>query len=169
VLAGGALAAIAPLAIGWLAPRMPRPRVVSYAAGGALAACAIAVLSIGSSRYLVRHSLVRVEWDATPAAFLSSRPGFDSGHQPVATAPVALGPEAGDRLTHRSTVVGESEPCARVRARVTAGWVVVRLVDPQPIPGHPGLVFPPRGTAQSCLEALKPQFDDGAYRIYGPA
>jgi hypothetical protein len=127
------------------------------------------VLSIGSSGYLARHALIRVEWDATPAAFLSSRPGFGSGHAPVATAPVALGPEAGDRLTHRSSVVGEREPCARVRARVTAGWVVVRLVDPQPIPGHPGLVFPPRGTAQSCLAALKPQFDDGAYRIYGPA
>jgi hypothetical protein len=144
------------------------PRFARGAAGATLAVAALVALSIGSSGFLARHGLVATEWDAAAAAFLSSRPGFGSAHEPVATAPVAIGPEAGDHLTHRISLIGENEACSSVRARAARGWVVVRLVTPLPIPGHPGLVFPPRGSAQPCLAALRAQFDDGAYRIYGP-
>ena len=44
----------------------------------------------------------------------------------------------------------------------------VRIVDPQPVPGHPGVLFPEEGTAQSCLAAQTPRYADGTYRVYGP-
>jgi hypothetical protein len=149
-------------------PRSWLPAVPARAAAPAgMLACAL-FLAAGTDGFLARHALVRSEWDAAPAAFLSSRPGFRTDRASVATAPVALGLLAGDHLTHRLAVVGQSESCARVRARATRGWVVVRPVDPTPVPGHPGMVFPIAGTAQFCLAGLRPLFDDGVYRIYGP-
>lgn len=164
VVVGAVVSAVAPV----VAPGGRLARLGRTVVGATFAVAALVALSIGSSGFLARHALVATEWDAGAAAFLSSRAGFGSGHEPVASAPVAIGPEAGDRLSHRISLIGESEACSSVRARAARGWVVVRLVTPLPIPGHPGLVFPPRGSAQTCLAPLRAQFDDGAYRVYGP-
>jgi len=137
--------------------------LLMIAAGGVL-------LTAGSGGFVARHALVVYDWDASVARFLSSRPSFHAGRLPIATAPGALGLLAGDRLHHPLALISEHEPCARVRARTRDGWVVVRVrvVDPQPVPGHPGLLFPPEWSAQGCLARRVPLFDDGTYRVYGP-
>jgi hypothetical protein len=133
------------------------------------AAAAALALAASSHGFMARHALVAYEWDATVAGFLAHQHGFGEGRVPVATAPVALGPLAGDRMLHPLAVIGEHESCPQVRARTRAGWVVVRVVVPQPVPGHPGQHYPVEGTAQGCLAGATPRFADGAYRVYGPA
>ena len=51
------------------------------------------------------------------------------------------------------------EPCPAVRERVTRGWVVVRGVDRKLF----GAL-----AAERCLATVKPIFDDGIHRVYGP-
>jgi hypothetical protein len=179
VVAGGLLGGIAagatPLARTRSgAARGPRAsRIVAAVQGPAgatlFALLAAAALSYASAGFLARHAKVGSEVDAAVAGFLTAQPSFATGVQPVAMAPVALGPEAGDRLAHPLVLIGERESCRQVRARDGRGWVVVRLVVPQPIRGYPGLLYPPRGTAQACLAGERPRFDNGAYRIYGPS
>jgi hypothetical protein len=141
---------------------------VTAAGGAGLALVIAAVLSVASTGFLARHARVPSEVDSTVAAFLVARPGFADGVEPVATAPVSLGVEAGDRLVHSLALVGQREPCANIRARARRGWVVVRVLGPQPVPGHPGAFFPLRGSAQGCLASERPRFVNAYYRIYGP-
>lgn len=143
-----------------------RRRVGALLAVAAVAISA-AVLAAGSANYLVRHSTVGSELDSTIAGYLARQPGFASGARPVAFAPYIFGPLAGDSLSHRISLIGESEPCARVLASTRRGWVVLTVVTPHPVPGHPGLLYPSPETAQSCLAHVAPRFENSTYRVYG--
>ncbi len=162
VLIGAALAAAA--------PALARPRSLPRAGAAVTAALASAVgLALGSSGYLARHAKVVTEWDAAAAGFLARQPGFSSGRMAVAAAPDALGPLAGDRLRHRVSLISETATCTQIAALTRQAWVVIRVARAQPLPGHPGVLFPPLGSAQACLGPTPALYDDGSYRIYGPA
>jgi hypothetical protein len=133
------------------------------------AASAAVLLARFSAGYVIRHSTVATEVDHPVAAYFASIPAFQHSRAPIATSPIALGLVAGDTLEHPIGLVGEHESCSRILARARRGWVVVRIVAPTPVPGHPGLLFGVPGAAQRCLGPRTPLVETGPFKIYGPS
>jgi hypothetical protein len=170
-LIAGAVVAVLPLAR--LRPRLVagtawggRGRLVGVGASVAVAVAFAVVLAKTSNGYLARHTAVASEIDQPVATYLASRPGFEFGHTPVATTPVSFGLLAGDTLGHQISLIAERVPCDRVLGLATRAWVVVRVVAPIPVPGHPGLIFGRPGAAQRCLAPQTPVFQTSIYRVY---
>jgi hypothetical protein len=83
---------------------------------------ALAGLALGAGGYLDRHVDTGYV-DADLVRWFASR-GFARDARPVAQTPIVNGLLAGDRVRHPVPLI-EGESCARVRARLRAGWVVV--------------------------------------------
>ena len=71
-----------------------------------------------------------------------------------------LGTVAGDRLSHRLSLVGQHESCAQIAGRLRRGFVIV-----SPMPRD---LSPPQSIAR-CLARTRPAFVEGPYRVYGRA
>jgi hypothetical protein len=97
--------------------------------------------------------------EAPVVAFMLAQPGFASGNQPIASAPAVLATLAGPRLRHPISLIAANEPCARVKARLSSGWVVV-----WPHEYAPGITT--TFDAAQCLQGVRPVFDDGNSLIY---
>lgn len=95
-------------------------------------------------------------------AFMMTQPEFRSGSEPISFAPSVVATLAGPRLAHPLALIPARESCARVRARLRPGWVVV--VPRALLPGITTL-----GDAAYCLRQDHPIYDYlGVLLVYGP-
>ena len=148
---------------GWVAVRLGRrfeARLTTAPALAAAAVVAVLALTAIAHNFAVRHGLVGGHVSSGAMTWLAADPRFQDGDEPVAMAPVLVGPAAGDGLEHRISLIPAREPCARVRARVGHEWL---LIGTEPLPTHLASY-----TAADCLRDVKPAFDDGKYRVYAP-
>jgi hypothetical protein len=166
--AAGALVAGAAIAVSRRA-RGPRSRPAWV--GGALVAVAAVVVGVGlatqASGLIVRQGRMTSSTSPTTrvGGWLASQPRFRDDARPVFVASLALGVQlAGDRLRHRVVLVPPHEACAVTRARARRGWL---LVSPENF-GR-GFLGIARYDAPGCLRGVRPQFDDGKYRVYSAA
>jgi hypothetical protein len=126
---------------------------------GALAPAAVLLLGLSAPGWLARTAHVSATSAAPLEAWFSVQPGFHDAREPIAFSPVIVGPLAGDRVTHDLRFIGPREPCAKVLARLSEGWVVVRVaplldrfLEPRTTPG--------------CLAGVAPVHVAGDYRVY---
>jgi hypothetical protein len=169
VVAAGAAFGLAVLGAATVLARALRPagrrREVSGAVvGAAIAAVAGGLLAIGATGYVERSSRLAesTSLGRGVVSWFVSRPNFANGHRPIAfatRAPIAA--LAGDHFNHVLTVVPPFESCARVRARASAGWVVVT----DPSYGYGFLSVDPYTTPR-CFRNRAPVYDDGTFRVY---
>jgi hypothetical protein len=96
-------------------------------------------------------------YNSTLLAFMLQQPGFRSGHQPIASAPLQFANLAGPRLQHPIVLIGAHERCSRIRERMREGWVVLRL-DYLPVTSGP----------TACVAGIRPVYYDGATIAFGP-
>ena len=166
---------------GW--PLLPRVKYLLIGAGvgaviGALAAgarlpdvpelwrvavpvAAVASLALAAPGWLWRES-EDGSYGSQLLAFMLTQPAFRSGSEPISFAPSVLATLAGPRLAHPLTLIPARESCARVRARLRPGWVVV--VPRALLPGITTL-----GDAAYCLRQDHPIYDYlGVLLVYGP-
>jgi hypothetical protein len=167
-LLGGALLGAALAAIPWgELPRMgvaplgagPRMGLAPLGAAGALlAAVAFSLLAPG---WLHREAKYHRGPGTAVLSFALARPGFASGREPIAFAPVMVATLAGPRLSHPLSLLPARASCDRVRARLRRGWVVLqpRLF----IPGVSAAFDAPR-----CLSGVTPVYNDGTTVVYAP-
>jgi hypothetical protein len=153
----GALLGAALATIPWRVVARPSPLALG-AAGALAAAAALAVIAPG---WLHREAKYRRGAGTAVLSFMLGRPGFASGHEPVAFAPVMVATLAGPRLSHPLSLIPAHEACARLRERLRAGWVVVqpRLF----VPGVSASFDAPR-----CLARVSASYDDGVTLVYAP-
>jgi hypothetical protein len=138
------------------------PRGSLLAAGvGLLAGIALALgLAWGSSGFLARSVAAANAPFVGPVAWFDRQPGYVHGSAPIAMADLTVATLAGDRYQHPLELIPAEAPCAAVRARARAGWVVVTTF------AFPGFrTF----TAARCLAAERPLDVDVGYAVYGPA
>jgi hypothetical protein len=155
--AGGVLLA---LAAGYAAGRLPPlPRRAAVPAVALAAVAAGALAGAAAPGFVERwESAFAQAGKAGPSApgavtWLVTQPAFRDGAAPIAFSAVTNGVLAGDRLQHRIELVGAREACARIRARLRAGWVVEQ-------PALPG------SRIARCLAAARPVYEGPAVRIY---
>jgi hypothetical protein len=119
---------------------------------------AVLALTLAAPGWLWRELKVGTD-NAPVVAFMLAQPGFVSGSQPISFAPAVLATLAGPALRHPISLIGASEPCARVLARLKRGWVVVS-------PGEyaPGITTP--FDAARCLSGVRPVFHNGTSLVY---
>lgn len=115
-VAGGALGAYA---LGGVRPALGGLR---SRARGWLAGLALVPVAAG---YLRRHADTHLTLGTGVAEWLSDQREFRDGAQPILSAPVLLGPLAGDRLRRRQTLLESHHSCRTVRERAQDGWVVI--------------------------------------------
>jgi hypothetical protein len=157
LVAGAVIGALVAWLAGWLLVRIPL----------VLAALVVALLlAIPASGYLDRHAEASRSFDPDVSRFMSSQPGFVDGHRPVAMAPSLAGPLAGDRLTHRLTLLRGDAPCAQVRRIARQGYVVLRAVSSVEVQSSPRVVFPVPVTARRCLFSARRLFARGGVEVY---
>jgi hypothetical protein len=141
--AGGAL----------LLAALGRPRAVIVAA----AAAAVAALAFASSGWVERHGRSG-ELDSGLVNAFAARADWTDGDGPVAASPTVFAAVAGDRLDHPVSLVRPRESCSAIRRRLRDGWIVVERAKRD---------FFPRLSLTGCLRGLRPEFRDGARRIFG--
>jgi hypothetical protein len=94
-----------------------------------------------------------------PVAWFDSQPGYLDGSAPIAMADLTVATLAGDHFQHELELIGADAPCAEVRARARAGWVVVTTF------AFPGFR---KFTAARCLAGERRLDTDIGYAVYGP-
>ncbi|HEY0410925.1 MAG TPA: hypothetical protein VGE42_11730, partial [Candidatus Dormibacteraeota bacterium] len=151
-LAGGAVA----LAAWALRTRLPDAPGLRSAPVGVLAAVAVgALLAIPANGYVRRH--------ADTGAFASRLSGWldrqPADGRPVSSAPIVVGPLAGDRLKRRLAPIPANETCSELRGRARAGYVVL-YVSALPSPDVLALA--------RCLAPRAPDYVDRQFRAWGP-
>jgi hypothetical protein len=157
LVAGAVIGALTAWLAGWLLVRIP------------LAATAIVValvLVIPASGYLERHAEASRSFDPDLSRFMAAQSNFGDDHRPVAMAPILAGPLAGDRLTHRLTLLRDDAPCAQVRRAARDGYVVLRALSSVEVRASPRVVFPVPVTARRCLAPARPVFSRGGVEVY---
>ena len=154
-LAGGALAALAAGLVGRGGPGRFVLAGVGMVAGLGLALG----LAWGSGGFLGRSVVAADAPFVGPVAWFDRQPGYSDGSAPIAMADLTVATLAGDRYQHRLELIGAQEPCAAVRARARAGWVVVTTFV---FPGFRSF------TAARCLAGERALFRDVGYAVYGP-
>jgi hypothetical protein len=117
-------------------------------------------LAVSEPGWLWRSSRAST-YEAPVLAFMLREPGFDSGSEPVSFAPSVLATLSGPRLRHPISLIGASEPCARVRERLRRGWIVVK-----PNAVLAGVTAP--FDAGVCLRGEHPVYSDGTTLVYPP-
>lgn len=103
-----------------------------------------------------RHARTAALPTSPLVAFMAAQPGDD----PVAAAPVLPAVLAGDDLDRRLELIGRTEECASVRARLGRGWVVIGTAP-----------FAERRvpfTARDCFEGVAPAFRNADWSVYAP-
>jgi hypothetical protein len=152
-------AAAAGAAAAWIASRT---RVsVPHAPFRAVAAVlAVVLLAVSAPGWLRRESRDKSFGDPV-LAFMLRQPDFASGSRPISFAPAVVATLAGPRLRHPILLIPATEPCDRVRARLSRSWVVVRPKDYTPGITH---AF----DAARCLERAAPAYNDGDTVAYAP-
>jgi hypothetical protein len=156
LLGAGALGAVAAV----LLARVRIPRAARAAAAPVTAALAASLLALAASGYLERHADARPYHSAELVGWFAARPGFERDERPIWMAPTVLGLLAGDTLQRRPELIPADEPCARVRERRRAGWVVIRLRRAAATL-HPF-------TAGRCLAGIEPAYRNPSYLAYAP-
>jgi hypothetical protein len=114
-----------------------------------------ALLAVPADGYLGRHAQQGV-FASGVTGWLARQQAEDS--LPVASAPLVVGPLAGDRLRHRLEPIPAGESCDAVRARARRGYVVLYV-------GPPGDADVTR--LQRCMRR-PPAHRDDAFRAWGP-
>jgi hypothetical protein len=151
--AGAALAAALPALVA-------RARVPRAALAVAAAVAALAGLALGAGGYVDRHVDTGYV-DADLVRWFASPPGHARDDRPVAQTPIVNGLLAGDRVRHPVPLI-EGESCARVRARLRAGWVVV---GDTPFADYNRVAQ----RVERCLAGrVEPVKVVAGFRIYGP-
>lgn len=144
-----------------------RPLALLFAPGAAVLASVPVALS--ADGYVDRHVATR----RTPPAiaWIVSQPGFQTGNGPIAMAPHLSGILAGGRFQHRHELIPLDEPCARTRARVRRGVVVIDRTRPgPPFSALRRRRFPSEKQAarlSTCLSALELARREAGYDVYG--
>jgi hypothetical protein len=157
LVAGAVVGALVAWLAGWLLVRVPF----------VLAALVVALLlAIPASGYLERHAEASRSFDPDVSRFMAAQPGFGHDHRPVGMAPSLGGPLAGDRLTHRLTLLRGDAPCAQVRRVASRGYVVLRAVSSVEVQSSPRVVFPVPVTARRCLFSAQRLFARGGVEVY---
>lgn len=147
--AGGLAAALA-------APSTARLRVVAV-----LVAVVMAVVCARLADGWTAHAAASGATPMAPLeAFFAQQPGWSEDDAPVAFVTTVVGPLAGDRLRHPLELVPGGESCARTRARLRRGWLVVHDVPP----AIRALLAPVR--APRCLAGVRPVAHPGEWAVY---
>jgi hypothetical protein len=121
-------------------------------------ATAVALLTIAAHGYVERHARSG-EFDAGLLRWLQTQPAWRNGSREVAVSPTVLAPLAGDRLSHRLSLIDARDSCASI-ARKRSGLIVVGHASP--------FLYPPLSVGR-CLARIKPTADLGVFRVYaGP-
>jgi hypothetical protein len=157
LVAGAVVGALVAWLAGWLIVRVPLL---------ATAIVAALVLAIAGSGYLDRHAEASRAFDPDVSRFFAAQPDFSGGDRTVAMAPTLAGPLAGDRLTHRLTLLRGDASCAEVRKAAREGYVVLRAATSVQVQAHPRVVFPVPVTARRCLGRARPLFARGGIEVY---
>jgi hypothetical protein len=153
--AGGAVGGVT----AWL------PRTLRRAPPAAITATAVAVLAglvLGQQAGgYVERLTPNAEFfpSASVVAWFTSQKGFNDDSRPIAVAGQLVAPLAGNRLTHRLTLIPQRESCAATRARRAREWVVVA--------NDPYLQQLVEIPATRCFVGVKPVAAIGAVRVYG--
>jgi hypothetical protein len=159
VLGGAVGAALARRA--WL-PRLVRSPVVAVS----MVVVMVAAVAVAANGYLGRYLLVAQRQnfgDEAIVRYLSTQPGWQHGHAPIAAGPEAFASLAGPHLTHSLSLVTVNEPCRAVRAATGRGWVILTPRTGQPF-SQLDYVRP-----AACLAGLTPTaILPGGVRIYAP-
>jgi hypothetical protein len=152
------------VALGWPALRWRPGGSLPGAVAGVIAPSAAvlvaALLALSAPGWLHREA-ENPEGNQAALQFMLRQPSFADGAEPVASAPLVLATLAGPHLRHPLSLIGAREPCARVRARLRHGWIIV----------FPKLYAPGLSSAFDapfCLRDDHPAFDDGIDVIYAP-
>ncbi len=126
----------------------PRPALVA----GALALGAL--LAWPASGYLERHAQSKV-FATGVTTWMAQQPDDD---KPVYSAPLVLGPLAGDRLQRELVPIPRATDCAALRAQARRGYVLLYVGPPAD-----------RGVAalRRCMRR-PPAFADAAFRVWAP-
>jgi hypothetical protein len=155
----GVVLGVAAAAAAGLAARREPGRVV-LAGVGLVAGVVLALgLAWGSGGFLARSVGAADAPFVGPVAWFDGQPGYIHGSAPIAMADLTVATLAGDRYQHPLELIAADAPCAAVRARARAGWVVVTTFL------FPG--FRPF-TAARCLAGERPLDTDLGYAVYGP-
>jgi hypothetical protein len=126
----------------------PRPALVA----GALALGAL--LAWPASGYLERHAQSKV-FATGVTTWMAQQPDDD---KPVYSAPLVLGPLAGDRLQRELVPLPRATDCAALRAQARRGYVLLYIGPPDD-----------RGVAalRRCMRRPA-SFSDAAFRVWAP-
>jgi hypothetical protein len=136
------------------------PGRISLAGVGLVAGLGLALgLAWGSGGFLARSVGAADAPFVGPVAWFDGQPGYVHGSAPIAMADLTVATLAGDRYQHPLELIAADAPCAAVRARARAGWVVVTTFL------FPG--FRPF-TAARCLAGERALDTDLGYAVYGP-
>ena len=125
-----------------------------------------APLAIAANGYVERYTKVvgSTALGQDIVAWLTSQPGFESGHQPIAFAARTLSaPLAGDRFGHPLQLIAADAGCSEVRAVARRSVVIVG--DPSFLRGLVGIQ--PYSTGQ-CLAGRPPAYRDLQFKLYLP-
>jgi hypothetical protein len=159
-LALAALGAVLAVGLEWRGAR-PSGATPIRLGGALVAAVGVALLAtLAGPGWLAREARDG-DPNAAVTAFMLSQPGFDSSTVPVSFAPAELSTLAGPRLTHPLRLIPAQETCARTRARLDGGWIVLR-----PHVMAAGILTAFR--APACLARVRPVYDDGTTVVYAP-
>jgi hypothetical protein len=96
---------------------------------------------------------------ASVVSWFNARPGFQDDTRPISMAGQLVSPLAGNRLSHKLSLIPADEPCPAIRARASRGWVVVaddRLL--QTLVRVPGI---------ACFGGVRPAYTTGSVRVFG--
>jgi hypothetical protein len=135
--------------------------VAARGAGATVALLAAVALALLAPGWLRREAKYSRGPGSAVLSFMLRQPGFASGSEPIAFAPVMMSTLAGPRLAHPLSLIPAHESCLRVRRRLRRGWVVVQ----------PGLYLPTISSAfdaAACLSGRTPAYNDGATVVYAP-
>jgi hypothetical protein len=127
-------------------------------AGPVVLAALVLLLAAAAPEYPRRHTEVALRflpgYEGTLRALLE-RDDYRDGDASVASAPMALGTLAGDRLRHAVELIPPDEPCAAIERRAATQWVVI----------YDGPAFEPFA-ARTCFGGRQPLIRSGPFRVY---
>jgi hypothetical protein len=155
LVAGAVIGALAGWLAGWLIVRIPLVVTVGVAA---------LLLAFAAHNYLFHHAEASRSFDQDISRFLAAQPDFADGDAPVAAAPTMAGALAGDRLTHKLTLITPHMRCAQVRKLAREGYVLLRAATSVEFRG--GVIYPVPITAWKCFATDHPIYSRNAASIY---
>jgi hypothetical protein len=155
LVAGAVIGALVAWLLGWLIVRIPLVATALFAA---------LVLALAAHNYLFHHAEASRSFDQDISRFLAAQPDYADGDAPVAAAPTMAGPLAGDRVTHRLTLIRPDTPCATVRKVAREGYVLLRAAVSVEFRG--GVIYPAPITAWRCFAGRQPVFAHNGASIY---